>query len=400
MKQIEGGVTAVGGVRASGIAAGLKKNRKKDMALIALEEPAVAAGAFTVNRVKAAPVLLCQQYLRGHIAQAVIINSGNANACTGEQGLLNAQRMSTYTAEQLGISSHLVLVASTGVIGQQLPMEIIEPGIEAATQALDLKGGHDAAEAIMTTDLVSKESAVEIEVAKCPVRIGGMAKGSGMIHPNMATMLAFITTDVSIHHTLLQSALRASVERSFNSITVDGDMSTNDTVLLFTTGDAQNPTITEPNADYCAFREGLDHVTTELAKAIARDGEGATKLVRVYVKGARNTSDADKAARAIAGSSLVKTAIFGMDANWGRIIAALGYSGAEFEPYQIDIWLDELQLVRNGMDAGFSESTARELFERDELSVIVDLKAGDGEQTIWTCDFSYDYVKINASYRS
>ena len=400
MKQIEGGVTAIEGVRASGIAAGLKKNGKKDMALLVLDKPAVAAGAFTINRVKAAPVLLCQQYLRGRMAQAAIINSGNANACTGNQGLRNAQRMSEYTAEKLGILSQHVLVSSTGVIGQQLPMPIVESGIDAAVEALVPEGGHDAAEAIMTTDLVSKEITVEVEIGGKPVRIGGMAKGSGMIHPNMATMLAFITTDAAINHTMLQAGLRASVEKSFNCITVDGDMSTNDTALIFATGNAVNPVIAEVSADYHVFRQGLDFVTLELAKAMARDGEGATKLVRVYVKGTRTLADADKACRAIAGSSLVKTAVFGMDANWGRIIAALGYSGAEFDPYQVDIWLDELQLVRDGLDAGFSEETARSLFERDELSIIVDLKQGDAEKTVWTCDFSYDYVKINASYRS
>jgi glutamate N-acetyltransferase/amino-acid N-acetyltransferase len=286
-------------------------------------------------------------------------------------------------------------------------MDKIEAAIKLAAKSLNSDGGHDAALAIMTTDLVPKEIAVEIEVffgkegqGGFPVRIGGITKGSGMIRPHMATMLAFLTTDVNITSELLQTALRNSVDKSFNMMTVDGDMSTNDTALILATGAANNPKITSMNSAYHQFCAGLDYVTLELAKMIARDGEGATKLVKVVVKGAKNFEDAKKAARAVAESNLVKTAIFGMDANWGRIVCALGYSGAEFELSNVDVWMNDLQLVKSGMSAGFSEERAKEIFKLDELSIISDLHAGDAEATIWTCDFSYDYVRINAAYRT
>ncbi len=333
--------------------------------------------------------------------QAIVVNSGNANACTGEGGMADAYKMAKITADGLGIDEKLVLVASTGVIGKHLPMDKIETAIKLATKSLSPDGGHDAALAIMTTDLVNKEIAVEIEVAGQSVKIGGITKGSGMIRPHMATMLAFLTTDVNITSELLQTALRNSVDKSFNMMTVDGDMSTNDTALILATGAAAgNPKITSMDSAYHQFCAGLDYVTLELAKMIARDGEGATKLVKVVVKGAKNFEDAQKAARAVAESNLVKTAIFGMDANWGRIVCALGYSGAEFELSNVDVWMNDLQLVKSGMDAGFSEEKAKEIFKLDELNIISDLHAGDAEATIWTCDFSYDYVKINAAYRT
>ena len=400
MKQIDGSITAVSGIKAAGVQAGIKTKDKKEVALIIAEKPVAAAGVFTINRSKAAPVYVCQEYLKDGIAQAIVVNSGNANACTGEGGMADAYKMAKITADELGIDEKLVLVASTGVIGKHLPMDKIETAIKLATKSLSPDGGHDAALAIMTTDLVNKEIAVEIEVAGQSVKIGGITKGSGMIRPHMATMLAFLTTDVNITSELLQTALRNSVDKSFNMMTVDGDMSTNDTALILATGAAGNPQITSMNSAYHQFCAGLDYVTLELAKMIARDGEGATKLVKVVVKGAKNFEDAQKAARAIAESNLVKTAIFGMDANWGRIVCALGYSGAEFELSNVDVWMNDLQLVKSGMDAGFSEEKAMEIFKLDELSIISDLHAGDAEATIWTCDFSYDYVKINAAYRT
>jgi len=410
MKQIDGSVTAVPGIKASGVQAGIKIKDKKEVALIVAEKPVAAAGVFTINRAKAAPIYVCQEHLKDGIAQAIVANSGNANACTGEGGMVDAYNMAKITADELGIDEKLVLVASTGVIGKRLPMDKIEAAIKLAAKSLSSDGGHDAALAIMTTDLAPKEIAVEIEVASSPfgkggqgefpVKIGGVAKGSGMIRPHLATMLAFLTTDVNIAPELLQTALRDAVDKSFNMMTVDGDMSTNDTVLILATGMAGNPKITAKNSAYHQFCAGLDYVTLELAKMIAKDGEGATKLIKVVVKGAKNFEDAEKAARAVAESNLVKTAIFGMDANWGRIVCALGYSGAEFELSDVDVWMNDLQLVKAGVDAGFSEERAKEIFKLDELSIISDLHAGDAEATIWTCDFSCDYVKINAAYRT
>ncbi|MBM3237085.1 bifunctional glutamate N-acetyltransferase/amino-acid acetyltransferase ArgJ [Candidatus Poribacteria bacterium] len=400
MKQIDGSITAVPGIKAAGVPAGIKIKDKKEVALIVAEKPVAAAGVFTINRSKAAPIYVCQGHLKDGIAQAIVVNSGNANACTGEGGMADAYKMAKITADELDIDEKLVLVASTGVIGKRLPMDKIEAAIKLAAKSLSSDGGHDVALAIMTTDLVPKEIAVEIEVAGHPVKIGGITKGSGMIRPHMATMLAFLTTDVNITPELLQTALRDSVDKSFNMMTVDGDMSTNDTALILATGAANNPKITSMNSAYHQFCAGLDYVTLELAKMIARDGEGATKLVKVVVKGAKNFEDAKKAARAVAESNLVKTAIFGMDANWGRIVCALGYSGAEFELNNVDVWMNDLQLVKSGMSAGFSEEKAKEIFKLDELSIISNLHAGDTEATIWTCDFSYDYVRINAAYRT
>jgi len=400
MKKITGSITAVPGIRASGVEAGIKVEGKKEVVLIVADKPVAAAGVFTINRAKAAPVYVCQEHLRDGIAQAIVVNSGNANACTGEGGFADARRMAEITAAELGIAQKLVLVASTGTIGKRLPMEKIEKAIKLATTSLSYEGGHDAALAIMTTDLVHKEIAVEIEVAGCTVKIGGITKGSGMIRPHMATMLAFITTDADITPELLSTALRSSVNKSFNMITVDGDMSTNDSAIILATGTANNPKITEQNSAYQEFLAGLDYVTLELAKMIARDGEGATKLVKVVVKNAKDYSDAEKAARAVAESNLVKTMIFGQDANWGRIVCSLGYSGADFDASKVDVWLEDVQLVKSGVDANFDEEVAKDAFKNDEISIVADLHAGDAEATVWTCDFSYDYVKINVGYRS
>ena len=402
MKQIDGGITAVSGIRAAGVHAGIKKAAEtKDVALIVTDAPATAAGVFTKNSVTAAPVFVCREHLTDGRAQAVIVNSGNANACTGEVGMANAQRMAAATAEQLGIDADLVLVSSTGVIGQQLPMDKIENGIQAAASALSTEGGADAAEAIMTTDTYPKSVAVEIEIDGTPVRIGGIAKGSGMIAPNMATMLSYLTTDAKINAEVLQVALNRVVDDTYNLLTVDTDRSTNDTVLILATGRAGNAEIVTADGDnYEAFCEGLLFVCTELVKMLARDGEGATKLVEVVVKHARNRDDAEKAARAVAESPLVKTAVFANDANWGRIMMAIGKSGAAFDPYQVDVWLADYQLVKDGMDAGYNEDEATALFAQDPVRITIDIRAGDAAVTMWTCDYSYDYIRINADYRT
>ena len=401
MKQIDGGITAVAGIRAAGVHAGIKAADTKDVALIVTDVPATVAGVFTKNSVTAAPVLVCREHLSDGRAQAVIVNSGNANACTGEVGMVNARQMAAATAEQLGIDANLVLVSSTGVIGQQLPMDKIENGIQATASALSTKGGADAAEAIMTTDTHPKSVAVEIEIGDTPVRIGGIAKGSGMIAPNMATMLSYLTTDARINAETLQAALNRVVDDTYNLLTVDTDRSTNDTVLILATGQAEKAEIVTANGeDYETFCEGLQFVCTELVKMLARDGEGATKLVEVVVKRAKNRDDAEKAARAVAESPLVKTAVFANDANWGRIMMAIGKSGAEFDPYQVDVWLADYRLVKNGMDAGYDEDKATALFSEDPVRITIDLRAGDTEITMWTCDYSYDYIRINADYRT
>ena len=401
MKQIDGGITAVPGIRAAGVRAGIKAADAKDMALIVTDTPATAAGVFTKNSVTAAPVWVCREHLSDGHAQAVIVNSGNANACTGEVGMANAQRMAASTAEQLDIDANLVLVSSTGVIGRQLPMDNIESGIQAAASALSSEAGADAAEAIMTTDTHPKSVAVEIEIGDTPVRIGGIAKGSGMIAPNMATMLSYLTTDARINAETLQVALNRVVDDTYNLLTVDTDRSTNDTVLILATGHADNAEIvTASGEDYETFCEGLQFVCTELVKMLASDGEGATKLVEVIVKHAKNRDDAEKAARAVAESPLVKTAVFANDANWGRIMMAIGKSGAEFDPYQVDVWLADYRLVKNGMDAGYDEDEATALFSQDPVRITIDLRAGDTEITMWTCDYSYDYIRINADYRT
>ena len=401
MKQIEGGITSVAGVKAAGVHAGIKKTELEDLALIVTDSPAIAAGVFTKNSVTAAPVLVCRQHLSDPTAQAVIVNSGNANACTGELGMTNAYRMAALTAEQLGIDASLVLVSSTGVIGQQLPMDKIEKGIQIALNALGTEGGADAAKAIMTTDTHPKSVAVELEIDGKPVRIGGIAKGAGMIAPNMATMLSFLTTDVCINSTALQSALTNVVDDTYNLLTVDTDQSTNDTVLILATGNADNKEIVESNGKaYEQFRDGLLYVCTELVKMLARDGEGATKLVEVVIKGAKKRDDAEKAARAVAESPLVKTAVFANDANWGRIMMAIGKSGADFDPYQVDVLLGDYPLVKNGMDSGYDEEKATQLFENDPVRITINLRAGETEITMWTCDYSYDYIRINADYRT
>ena len=405
-KFVDGGMSVVQGMKSSGIHGGLKK-QKKDFAIIYSEVEAVAAGVFTKNAVKAAPVLVTEEHLKvsNGFCRAIIVNSANANACTGKLGFENAKEMTKITAEELHIEPQKVLVSSTGVVGVQLPMDIVSQGIKkACATVLTGNSSSDAAEAIMTTDTFPKEAAVEMEVGGKIVRIGGIAKGSGMIHPNMATMLSFITTDVAISPGVLQEALLEAVDETFNMISVDGDTSTNDMVLVLANGLAGNKPITEKNADYDAFKKALSALSFKLSELVVRDGEGATKFITVKVLNAPSIEDARKAARSVTTSSLVKTAIFGEDANWGRVMVAVGYSGAVLNPNIVDMYIEsnagKEQMMKDGMGLAFSEENARKILEQKDISLIVDLNMGVFEATAWTCDFSYDYVKINADYRS
>ncbi|MEG6616940.1 bifunctional glutamate N-acetyltransferase/amino-acid acetyltransferase ArgJ [Peptococcaceae bacterium 1198_IL3148] len=399
IQEIPGGITAVPGFMACGIHAGLKKD-KPDLALVYNAKLCSAAGVFTTNVVKAAPLLLSMEYLAKGYAHGVVINSGNANACNGPQGMVDAKAMAAAAAKAVGVGEQHMLVASTGVIGQRLPMNKILPGIEKAAQQLAADGGSMAAKAIMTTDLLPKEKAVQFELAGVPVTIGGMAKGSGMIHPNMATMLGFIATDAVIEPTVLHSALKEVVDDTFNMITVDGDTSTNDSVVLLASGTAGHATITEGSADYAIFVQALAEVCGYLAQAIAKDGEGATTLLTVRVKNANTMADARKAAKAVVGSNLFKAAVFGQDANWGRILCAVGYSGSQFNPEQVDIYIGDEQVAKNGGAVDFSEERAAEILGKDQVTVTVDLKEGHYSATAWGCDLTYEYVRINGSYRT
>ena len=407
MKIITGGVTAAKGFQAASTAAGIKYQGRTDMAMVYSEKPCVAAGTFTTNIVKAAPVKWDQDIVYNHpSAQVIICNSGIANACTGEEGFGYCRATAKAAAETLNVDENSVLVASTGVIGMQLPIEKLSAGVKAMAPKLQgtLEAGNDAAKAIMTTDTKEKEVAVEIEVGGKTVTIGGMCKGSGMIHPNMCTMLAFVTTDLAISKELLQEALSANVKDTFNMISVDGDTSTNDTLLLMANGLAGNPEITEKGADYDAFCEALNFVNTTLAKMMAGDGEGATALFEVTVVNAETKEQAQILAKSVICSSLTKAAIFGHDANWGRILCAMGYSGATFEPDKVDLYFEskggKIKLIENGVALNYSEEEATKILSEPEVTAIADLKLGDAQGTAWGCDLSYDYVKINADYRS
>ncbi|MFQ6058179.1 MAG: bifunctional glutamate N-acetyltransferase/amino-acid acetyltransferase ArgJ [Anaerolineae bacterium] len=400
---LRGTITSVPGFQAAGVACGLKKTGDLDLALVYSQAPCRAAAVFTTNRVKAAPVLYDQEILgrNREAIHAVIINSGGANACTGPQGLTDAREMACSAAAALGHHCDAALVMSTGVIGQRLDMAAIAKGIIAARKRLSSAGGHDAARAIMTTDTVPKEIALRVPLSRGEITIGGMAKGAGMIHPYLATMLVLLATDAAVSTDLLGVALRRAVDRSFHMITVDGDTSTNDTVLLLANGLAGNDLIEDETApDFAAFQEGLTYAATELAKMIVRDGEGATKFVEVTVRGARSFAQAKQAAMAIARSNLVKTALFGQDANWGRVLAAVGYSGAQVDPARLALWFGDQQLVKDGQPFDVDEERAREILAQPEIAIAVDLGLGEGEATVWTCDLSYDYVKINAHYRT
>jgi len=396
---VEGGVTAARGFRACGVEAGIKYKNRKDMALLVADAPASVAAVYTTNKVAAAPVQVDRERTRSGLAQAVIVNSGCANACTGETGLNNAREMARLTAEALGIDEKLVLVCSTGVIGVNLPMDRVAAGVKLAVAALSPSGGHDAACAIMTTDTADKQVAVELEIDGKTIYIGGMCKGAGMIEPNMATMLAFLTTDAAVHPKALDQALREAVELSFNRVVVDGDRSTNDTVILMAGGAAGNQILTPYHPQWQYFVDALTLVCLELGKKIVLDGEGATKFVTVRVKGARTVEDARLAARAISKSALVKTSWFGLDPNWGRVIAAAGYSGAEVDDQRARISYGTICAYDCGRVADSAKLKAmQDVMRHRSFDVTVDLGLGDGEDTIYTCDFSYDYVKINAEY--
>lgn len=404
VKKLSGNVTAPLGFLAAGEHIGVKRKRR-DLALIKCEVPATAAGVFTQNRVKAAPVLWNHKKVLGKI-NGLVVNSGNANACTGDEGARNVERMAETYAECLGVDKDSILVASTGVIGVQLPMETITIGIKNTFPQLG-KGepaSSNAAEGIMTTDKFPKEIAIETEISGEPVRIGGIAKGSGMIHPNMATMLAFITTDANIDRELLQKALKESVADSYNMISVDGDTSTNDSVIVLASGLAKNRAIKIQDSDYEKFKSALHYVNLNLAKQIVLDGEGAEKFLEVTVNEAKTKQDARLIAKAIIGSNLVKTAMFGADANWGRVLCAAGYSGAEFDPTKASIEFSSnagsIITYLYGEPVVIDEEKAKKVLQEKEIKVIVSLKDGNETATAWGCDLSYEYVRINGEYRT
>ncbi len=406
MEKIDGGVTAPKGFKAAGVYAGIKKKRK-DMALVYSVIPAKASGTFTTNIVKAAPVLWDMKLLKeSSNIQAVVLNSGVANACTGVLGEENNYKMAMAMGKALGISEMSVLTASTGVIGKQLPIEVIEQGCSMLSQELEdtKEASNNAAKAIMTTDTYDKQCAVSFEIDGVPVIMGGMAKGSGMIHPNMATMLGVVTTDLSISEELLEAAIKEDVVDSFNMVSVDRDTSTNDSLILMANGMAGNPMITERNEAYQEFKKALHFVTTSLAKQMAADGEGATKLFECQVIRAKDKEQAVILSKSIITSNLVKTAICGSDANWGRILCAMGYAGVEFDPYKVDLYIKssagELKLVEDGMATDYSEEFATEILSQKEVTAVADMKNGNGTATAWGCDLTYDYIKINADYRS
>ncbi len=389
------------GFRFSAVEAAVKKPGRLDLALICSEVPAQVAAVFTTNAVKAAPVLLDEERVKRGTTRGLVVNSGNANACTGERGMADAVETTALVAAGLGIGTEELLVSSTGVIGVPLPMERIRGAIPALVENLGKSTLADVAAAIMTTDTFPKLEARSGTAGGVPYTVAGVAKGAGMIMPNMATMLAFIVTDAAVEPALLQGVFRDAADRSFNSITIDGDTSTNDTALLMANGAAGNPVIAAGSADAAAFETILNDVLLELAKQIVRDGEGATKFVAITVRGAASDADAKKAAMAVANSSLVKTAFFGQDANWGRIFAAVGYSGARVEQLRAELFFDNVQMVKDGLfTGGDAEARGTEVLKKKEFTVTVDLHLGSGSATVYTSDLSYDYVKINADYRT
>lgn len=407
MKIIEGGVTAAQGFEAAGVEASIKYRDRKDMALVYSQKPCVTAGVFTSNIVKAAPVIWDKEVVaHSPYAQAIVANAGIANACTGSQGYECCKQTAQAAAECLQIPVDAVLVASTGVIGMQIPTEKIADGVKKLVEqkADTIDAGKTAAEAIMTTDTISKQAAVTFEVGGKTVTLGGMCKGSGMIHPNMCTMLGFLTTDAAISKELLQEALSENVADTFNMISVDGDTSTNDTLVILANGMAGNPEITSKNEDYDKFLEALNYVNTTLAKMMAGDGEGATALFETKVIHAKTKEDARRLSKSVISSSLSKAAVFGHDANCGRFLCALGYSGAAFDPDNMEVFLENgeksLLVYKDGTVTDYPEEEATEILSAPEVRVLVDMKAGDAEATAWGCDLTYDYVKINADYRS
>ena len=407
MKIIDGGVTAAKGFKAAAAAAEIKYKGRTDMAMVYSEVPCVAAGTFTTNVVKAAPVKWDQDIVYNHpSAQVVICNSGIANACTGVEGMMYCQETAKEAAKVLGIEEAGVLVGSTGVIGMQLPIEKLSDGVKAMAPKLQgtLEAGNEAAKAIMTTDTREKEVAVQIEIGGKTVTIGGMCKGSGMIHPNMCTMLAFITTDAVISRKALQKAMSNDVEETYNMISVDGDTSTNDTALLLANGMAGNKKIKKGTPEFEVFQEALHYVNETLAKMMAGDGEGATALFEVKVVGAKTKEQAKTLAKSVVCSNLTKAAIAGHDANWGRILCAMGYSGAKFDPEKVDLYFEstagKLQIIKDGTAVDYSEEKATEILSQEKVTATADLKAGEAEATAWGCDLTHGYIDINADYRS
>ena len=405
--KINGGITAPKGFLASGLNAGIKNQTKKDMAMVFSSTPCAAAGVFTSNLVKAAPVKWDKEIVTtSPYVQAVVVNSGIANACTGAEGLGYCADTAAEAAAALNIPKTAVLVASTGVIGKQLPIDKIKYGVTALSKVLgsSREDAKLAAEAIMTTDTKSKEVACTLELDGKQVTVAGMCKGSGMIHPNMCTMLCFVTTDAAISHELLQKALSEDVVDTFNMISVDGDTSTNDTVLVMANGQAENTPITKEGEDYKTFCEALHFIMLELSKKIAGDGEGCTCLFEATVIGAKDKNQARTIAKSVVCSSLTKAAVFGHDANWGRILCAMGYSGVQFDPEKVDLYFEsragKLKIIENGVSTGYDEAEATKILSEDEVTAIADMKMGDATATAWGCDLTYDYVKINADYRS
>ena len=404
IKTIEGGVCAAKGFTASGVHCGVRKNRtKKDISLIYSETKASAAAVYTTNLVKGAPLIVTKQHIEDGYAQAIICNSGNANTCNAN-GIEIAEGMSLLLAQALGIAQTDVVVASTGVIGQPLSLDPISAGIPELVKTLSAKGSNDAAEGIMTTDTIKKEIAVEFTIAGKTCKIGGIAKGSGMIHPNMATMLVFITTDCAISPKMLQNALSCDIKNTFNMISVDGDTSTNDMVTVLANGMAKNDEITSEGEDFETFMKALNTVNIYLCRAIASDGEGATKLLECMVSGAKDEATAKTVAKSVICSSLFKAAMFGADANWGRVLCAIGYSGADVDVNKVDVSFasdkGSIEVCRNGAGVNFSEELAKEILLEKEIEIIVTLGSGDASATAWGCDLTYDYVKINGDYRT
>ena len=404
MKMIEGGVTAAQGFVAGGIHCGVRKNKSKpDLAMIYSEKPCAAAAVYTQNLVKGAPILVTRKNIADGAAKAVICNSGNANTCNAD-GEEKAQAMCDLTAQALGIAPQDVVVASTGVIGQVLPIEPIQAGIPELVKALSADGSHAAATAIMTTDTIAKEAAAEVEIGGKTVKVGGISKGSGMIHPNMATMLCFVTTDCAISPAMLDKAIHQVTEKTFNMISVDGDTSTNDTFAILANGAAGNPEITAPGPDYDAFAQALEAVCRQLSKLMAGDGEGATKLLICRVDGAMDLAMARTVAKSVICSTLFKAAMFGADANWGRVLCAIGYSGAAVDVNKIDVSFrsakGQVDVCQNGAGIPFSEEEASQVLSEHEIEILVHLHLGEASAEAYGCDLTYDYVKINGDYRT
>nr|WP_051023163.1 bifunctional glutamate N-acetyltransferase/amino-acid acetyltransferase ArgJ [Calidifontibacillus oryziterrae] len=396
-----GTITTPIGFNAAAICANIRKKERLDLGVIFSDVPASCAAVYTLNTFQAAPIKVTKESIAvEQRLQAIICNSGNANACTGEQGLLDAHKMRSETAKKLAIPNHYVAVASTGVIGELMPMDKIVTGIERLEPSSSAEGGEQFSRAILTTDLVQKTTCYQTEINNKKITVAGAAKGSGMIKPNMATMLGFITTDAAIDSGNLQTALSDITNKTFNRITVDGDTSTNDTVIVLANGLAENDLLTPEHPDWNLFYAALEKACEDLAKEIARDGEGATKLVEVNVVGALNEDDAGIIAKTIVGSSLVKTAVHGADANWGRIICAVGYSGVEINPDTVDVFIGDIQMLKNSQPIPFSEEDATVYLKGNEITIKVDLHMGEATGKAWGCDLSYDYVRINASYRS